>query len=115
MRCKALDDFTYKDIWRKIGSSIDVDIKDVEKLEKIGAIQCLETIPEKKVKINVIKNPIKIEKEITWETDLQSKPKKVEEIKEVKLNPKVIEKIHKKNERIKRKYNRRDKNFMKRR
>lgn len=62
VKCKTLNDITYKNQWRKIGAIINVDSKDVEKLERIGAVQCLETIPKPEIKINVIKNPIKTEK-----------------------------------------------------
>lgn len=66
IKCKTLDNVTYKDKWYRIGSPIDVDDKDIEKLIRIGAVVNLEIIPKKKtkVKVNVIKNPIKIQTRI---------------------------------------------------
>ena len=103
-RTKTLNDITYKDKWLKVDSPIDVDDKDVEKLVRMGAIDSKGIIPEtdkfasREVKINVIKNSIKIEKEN----------------EDIELPPETIEKIHKEDKRIKRKYNRRDKNFKQR-
>ena len=106
----TLDCITYKDKWYAIESKIDVDEKDVYKLEKIGAIRSLEAIPEKKteVKINVIKNPIKTQKRVEKIFDEF-------EDEDIKLPSKTAEKIYKENKKIKRKYNRRKNVFKKRR
>lgn len=96
IKCIALDNITYKDKWYKIGSPIDIDDGDINKLEKIGAIRRLGTIPEVKVKINVIKNPIKAYK---------TSDDVIKEFEDEKEEPK----------KIKRKYNKRQRSFMKRR
>ena len=107
-KTNTLNDITYRDQWYKIGSPINVDDKDVDKLVGLGAIPA-----RKHPEVIVIKNPVEVEEEVpeeiifredtievkeeseerpTWETDLQSNSGKV-----------------------KRKYNRRDKEFRKRR
>jgi len=88
-KTKTLDNILYQDKHYTKGASIDVDDKDVDKLISLGAIAGELIQPE--IKINVIRNPIE--------------PK--EEIKEIKLDPKIINKIHKENKRIKRKYTKR--------
>ena len=89
LKTKTLDNILYHDKHYTKGASINVDDKDVNKLIGLGAIA--GEIKQPKVKINVIKNPVE--------------PK--EEIKEVKLDPEVIDKIHDENKRIKRKYTKR--------
>ena len=112
VKCKTLDDITYKDLWCKIGTIIDVDEKDINKLERVGAVVRLEAKPEVKVKINVIKNPIKAE-EISAIKKL-SKDETKEFIKN-EIIPKV-EKVYREDKSIKRKYSRRStKNFERRR
>jgi len=89
LKTNTLDNILYKDKHYIKGASIEVDDRDVNKLIRIGAISGEVKQPE--VKINVIRNPVE--------------PK--EEIKEVKLDPEVIDKIHDENKRIKRKYTKR--------
>ena len=111
-RTKTLNDITYKDKWYKIGSPIDVDDKDVDKLVKLVAIPARE---KTEVVINVIKNPIKVEKIVS--------PELVEMVEEA--NTKVEKETEKEftwetnlqgdSGKVKRKYNRRDKEFRKRR
>ena len=129
-KTKTLDQILYQDRHYPGGADIEVEDKDVNKLILLGAISengIRDKIKKTKVEINVIKNPIKVEekvpqeiifredkieiepeKKLTWETDLQGSS---EELKQVKLNPKVIKKIYKENKRIKRKYNKRGSNY----
>ena len=89
LKTNTLDNILYKDKHYIKGASIEVDDRDVDKLISLGAIAGELIQPE--IKINVIRNPIE--------------PK--EEIKGIKLDPKIINKIHKENKRIKRKYTKR--------
>ena len=105
MKAKTLRDILYKDKHCRIETIIDVDEKDVEKLVRIGAIQCLEAIPEPKVEINVIKNPIKVEVDKSvWDFNKETKV-----ITETNITKEQIVK------KPKRKYNKRSKSFGKRR
>jgi len=86
--------------------------KDVEKLERIGAVQCLETIPKPEIKINVIKNPIKVEETKEQKDSVSDIP--LLHDTDLILNKKQIERISVKTEKPKRKYNKR-RDFRKRR
>lgn len=115
-KTKTLDDITYHDKWYRIGSDIIVEDKDIEKLVKLGAIAGGGAgIPDKvpKVKIKVIKNPIKPQIEVDKMFDnLKEEIPADEKLSKVETKEFIAKEILPK---IKRKDRRKGKSFKKRR